>query len=64
MDWSKVGEYIVGSLPAVGAVAALLLRIDRRLNLFMIEHEMLMQKYAKDTGIKLHELPTRTRGVK
>jgi len=64
MDWGKVGEYVVGSIPAVIAVGAFLLRIDRRMGIFMIEHEMLMSKYAKDVGVPLHELPTRSKGVR
>lgn len=61
MDWGKVGEYIIGSIPSVGAVIVYLFRIDRKLGVFLVEHEILMGDYAKRNNIKLHELPTRSR---
>lgn len=63
MDYSKVGEIIVGSIPGIIAILVFMSRIDRKLAVFMIEHEMLMTKYAKESGIKLSELPTRSKEI-
>lgn len=57
-------EVAIGSLPGIGVVAGFMLRLDRRLNTFMIEHEMLMGKFAKDIGVDLSRLPTRSKGLR
>ena len=64
MDWGKIAEYVIGSVPAAIAVALFLRRIDRHFSILMIEHEILMGKYAKDAGIDLNDLPTRTKGIR
>lgn len=60
MDYAKVGEIIVGSIPGIIAILIFMSRIDRKLAIFMIEHEMLMNEYAESKGIKVKDLPTRT----
>jgi len=64
LDLAKIGEIILGSIPGVLAVLVFLNKFDRRLRVFMIEHEMLMAQYAKELGIDLGNLPTRSKGVR
>lgn len=64
MDLGKVAEIILGSIPGVLAILVMLNRFDRRMRVFMIEHEMLMHDYAKSNGVELKNLPTRSRGVR
>lgn len=61
MDWGRVGEIVIGSIPAAFGVMVFLLRMDRRLQTFLIEHEMLIGDYAKRNGVKVEHLPTRSR---
>lgn len=38
--------------------------MDKKLTFFGVEHELLLQDYCKRNNIPLHELPTRTGGLK
>lgn len=60
MNWESIANIIVGSVPAVIAVGLLLLRLDRRLAIFLIEHESLMGWYARSHNMRLEDLPTRS----
>ncbi len=39
-------------------------RIEKKMDFYLIEHEMLMADYAARIGVQLHQLPTRTRGIR
>jgi len=58
---SKVASIIVGSAPGVAAVLVFLMRLQRKLDVYLVEHEMLMSEYAKNKGIEIEDLPTRSR---
>jgi len=64
MDFSQIGNIIVGSIPAVAAVGFFLHRIERRFNFLMIEHEILVKDYCDRNNIEVHDLPTRVRGIR
>ena len=61
MDWKLIVEFALGSIPAILAVGAFMLRLDRRLNTFMIEHELLMGWYSEKENKPLASLPTRSK---
>jgi hypothetical protein len=58
---SKIASIIIGSAPGVGTVIFFLLRVYRKLDVFLVEHEILMSEYARNHGIKIEDLPTRSR---
>jgi hypothetical protein len=60
MDWKLVAEIVIGSTPAVIGLLAYLFKIDRRVSVFLVEHEILVQDFAdrKLDGDK-SRLPTR-----
>jgi len=47
----------------VGAVVIGVFRVNRLLNWFLVEHEMLIKDYADRTNIKVADLPTRIRAT-
>lgn len=60
---SKVASIVLGSVPGVAAVLFFLARLQRRLDVYLVEHEMLMGDYARRNNMELHELPTRSRRI-
>jgi hypothetical protein len=50
-------------LTVIGAVGGAWLRVERRLNRFLVEHEMLVDDYCRRHGSKVRDLPTRSRSV-
>lgn len=51
----------IGSLLIVGTLAGGIWRFERLLSWLLVEHEMLIQDYAKRMGMKVSDLPTRVR---
>lgn len=51
----------LGNLMTLVALLAVAFRIERAYNLYAIEHEMLMTDYCEQRGIRLRDLPTRSR---
>jgi hypothetical protein len=60
--WQGIALLLAIAGPLVG-ILAWLIRIDRRLNSWMIEHEMLIRDFADRKGYKVEELPTRNKPV-
>lgn len=59
MSLDRVLEIFVGSIPAVCGVLVFLMRIDRRMTIWLIEHEILIADWQKRNPDQI--LPTRTR---
>jgi hypothetical protein len=59
----SIGQLItlIGIASPLIGVVIWLARIERKLNLFMIEHEMLVGDFAARQGVKISDLPTRSR---
>lgn len=57
----SIGQ-VVMSVP-LGLILVMLLSLNRKITLFRIEHEYLMADWAERKGLKVIELPTRTRGL-
>jgi len=51
----------LGQLSIFLAIVGVGWGIARKLSVYQIEHEMLMQKYCNELGIDLNDLPTRHR---
>lgn len=51
---------ILGSIPGAGAVIVFIWKAMRKMDIFMVEHEMLIIDYADRKGIKVTDLPTRS----
>jgi len=64
MNWTEIANIITGSIPGVLAIGIFLYRIERRFNLLMVEHEILIKEHCDRAGIRPHELPTRIRGIR
>lgn len=60
---STASGVIIGSIPPVGVIITFILRLTRKIDTFLVEHEMLMSKYVRDKGITLEQLPTRSRRI-
>ena len=58
---STASGVIIGSVPPVAVIITFILRLTRKIDTFLIEHEMLMGDYVKGKGIALKDLPTRSR---
>jgi len=56
-----VASIIAGSVPGVFVVLLFVLRLTRRMDLFLVEHEILMREYAKSRGEDIEDLPTRSK---
>jgi hypothetical protein len=50
-----------GNFTLLLGVLVFLNRMDRRITVWMIEHEMLISDYAERKGLRIDDLPTRTR---
>jgi hypothetical protein len=59
--WGDVAKLVIGSIPTVAAVFIYLSRIDRKMTVFLVEHEMLIAWYAQEHHIKPEDLPTRVK---
>jgi hypothetical protein len=62
------GSITLGNIVAIITIILGVLRIDsslrgilHKLEIFTIEHEIILADYCKRAGIDLNELPTRTR---
>lgn len=53
----------VGQIAVIITLLGVLWRVERVYNLYSIEHEMLMTDLCDRKGIKLHMLPTRSKGL-
>ena len=51
----------VVTISTLMGLGAILLRVDRTLRRFAVEHEMLIADYCKREGIRVRDLPTRSR---
>jgi hypothetical protein len=47
-----------------GSLILMIRRMEKRFDFILIEHETLMLWYAKQLGVKLEDLPTRTGGLR
>ena len=66
MEYIHVYAVVIGMIVNVVALILGILKlssiarhVERTFDYFALEHEMLIQWYAKEQGITLHELPTR-----
>lgn len=59
MEFQRILEIFVGSIPAIMVVGGFLLRIDRRITIWLIEHEILVADWQRRNPEQV--LPTRTR---
>jgi hypothetical protein len=62
LSWEISLGQIVLSVP-LGFILLSLWTLNRKITLFRIEHEYLMADWAERKGIRLKELPTRTRSI-
>lgn len=53
---------IAAGSPLIG-ILLWMARIERKLNYFLVEHEMLVGDYAERKGVKPSDLPTRSKGT-
>ena len=51
----------IGQIATILAILGTAWGFSTKINRYLIEHELLIQKYCMDTGIEPHELPTRVR---
>ena len=51
----------VVTISTLMGLGAILLRVDRTLRRFAVEHEMLIADYCKREGIRVRDLPTRSK---
>jgi len=63
MDWGHAAEVAVGSAPGIILVLSYFFRLDRRLQRWMVEHEVLMDWFCKEHGVEKRNLPTRSKGI-
>jgi hypothetical protein len=53
----------LGNILTIVALVGLILRIDKVVRKFLIEHEMLINWYCKEHNIELKDIPTRMKGL-
>lgn len=51
---------ILGSIPGVGIIITFILRLTRKMDIFLVEHEMMFADYAFRAGKKVEDMPTRS----
>lgn len=61
VNFERIAEFILGSTPGIVAMGFFLHRIEKKFNLLMVEHEILVQDYCDRNGKSVHDLPTRSR---
>jgi len=54
-------QVTLGNLLTVAALLGFAWRLERFINLMLVEHDMMMVDYAKQHGFDLDTLPTRRR---
>lgn len=51
---------LLGSVPGASAVIVFVWKMMRKMDIFMVEHEMLIIDLAERKGLKVADLPTRS----
>jgi hypothetical protein len=57
MNWGEALNVFIGSIPALAIVAGFFVRIDRRITIWLIEHEVLIDWWQREHPNQ--SLPTR-----
>lgn len=57
---STASGVLIGSIPGASIIIVFIWRVMRKLDIFMVEHEMLIIDYAKSRNMKVSDLPTRS----
>lgn len=55
---------ILTLISGFGAILAYFRRMEKKFDFILVEHEMLILDFAKREGKQVHELPTRTGGLR
>ena len=56
---------LIGTLTmGFGSILVYFRRMEKKFDFILVEHEMLILDYAERTGRQVHDLPTRTGGLK
>ena len=61
VDLTAAIEVFLGSLPTLCMLMVWMVRLDRKLARFFVEHEILMAWYCKANDIRPEDLPTRSK---